>query len=290
VWSANIRSWAVGPDSAGILPVGERSPRPRGYHTGAMSSRRSYLLRHLLPDLVTLVRRSLTSRAQLVAENLFLRKQLALCQERLTKPRRSDPATRVALVVLSRWVDWRAVLNADRVERDLPGESRSARAGRARRCRPSDPRERRFIPVTGVTFHFEDISLQPALILLWMDGRTALLRLQSCGPASARKPDETAFGWRPCLRLLGSGRTRGPSRRGDAMATSWSPPLRRVNYVRHPAVSDRPPTTRGRTGDHQSRDLGPEPDVPDRRAVGVARKRADVPRTLAREPSTTGVL
>jgi putative transposase len=44
------------------------------------------------------------------AEDLFLRKQLALYQERRTKPRRSDPATRVTLVLLSRWLDWRSML------------------------------------------------------------------------------------------------------------------------------------------------------------------------------------
>lgn len=78
-----------------------------------MSSRRPFLLRtvrHLLRDLMALVRLGLTSRAHLAAENLFLRKQLALYQERRTKPRRSDPATRVTLVLLSRWLDWRSML------------------------------------------------------------------------------------------------------------------------------------------------------------------------------------
>jgi transposase InsO family protein len=64
----------------------------------------------LLEDLLALVRLGLTSRARLAAENLFLRKQLSLYHERRKKPRRPDPATRVALVVLSRWLDWRALL------------------------------------------------------------------------------------------------------------------------------------------------------------------------------------
>ena len=64
----------------------------------------------MLPDLLALVRLGLTSRARLAAENLFVRKQLALYQERRTKPRRPDPATRAALVVLPRWLDWRALL------------------------------------------------------------------------------------------------------------------------------------------------------------------------------------
>src|SRR6202171_6121908 len=70
----------------------------------------SCTVRRLLHDLGTLVRLGLTSRAQLAAENLFLRKQLALYQERHTKPRRPDPATRVALVLLARLLDWRSIL------------------------------------------------------------------------------------------------------------------------------------------------------------------------------------
>jgi hypothetical protein len=46
----------------------------------------------------------------LAAENLFLRKQLALYQERRVKPRRADDALRIALVTLSRLIDWKAVL------------------------------------------------------------------------------------------------------------------------------------------------------------------------------------
>jgi|SRR5437016_4877753 len=47
---------------------------------------------------------------QLAAENLFLRKQLALYVERQAKPRRADDATRIALVVLSRLIEWRHLL------------------------------------------------------------------------------------------------------------------------------------------------------------------------------------
>jgi hypothetical protein len=75
----------------------------------AMSRRRPPVfgtICRLLRDLVTLVRVGLTSRAQLAAENLFLRKQLALYHERRTKPRRLDTATQVALVLLG----WRSIL------------------------------------------------------------------------------------------------------------------------------------------------------------------------------------
>jgi putative transposase len=46
----------------------------------------------------------------LAAENLFLRKQLALYHERDIKPRQATPATRIALIWLGRWFDWRRAL------------------------------------------------------------------------------------------------------------------------------------------------------------------------------------
>jgi hypothetical protein len=61
-------------------------------------------------DALRLVSLGLRSRSQLAAENLFLRKQLALYRERQVKPRRADDATRITLVVLAQLIDWRAVL------------------------------------------------------------------------------------------------------------------------------------------------------------------------------------
>ena len=52
----------------------------------------------------------LRSRSALAAENLFLRKQLALFQEREAKPRRPDDSTRFLMVVLSRFFNWRDAL------------------------------------------------------------------------------------------------------------------------------------------------------------------------------------
>jgi putative transposase len=46
----------------------------------------------------------------LAAENLFLRKQLALCQERHVKPRRATDATRLTLTWLARRFNWRQAL------------------------------------------------------------------------------------------------------------------------------------------------------------------------------------
>jgi len=46
----------------------------------------------------------------LATENLFLRKQLAMYQERKLKPRRPDTAFRIGLVLLSRFFDWKHAL------------------------------------------------------------------------------------------------------------------------------------------------------------------------------------
>ena len=51
-----------------------------------------------------------SAHAQLAAENLFLRKQLAFYVERQVKPRRADDATRITLVALSSLIEWRRIL------------------------------------------------------------------------------------------------------------------------------------------------------------------------------------
>ena len=57
-------------------------------------------------DLVRLARLAAHSHGTLAAENLFLRKQLAMFQERKVKPPRADDATRWALAALSRMFPW----------------------------------------------------------------------------------------------------------------------------------------------------------------------------------------
>src|ERR1700732_4835616 len=64
----------------------------------------------LLGEAVRLGRTALRSRSSLVAENLFLRKQLAFYQERNTRSRRLTDSARICLVLLSRWFDWRSAL------------------------------------------------------------------------------------------------------------------------------------------------------------------------------------
>jgi putative transposase len=52
----------------------------------------------------------LRSSAALAAENLFLRKQLALYQARHVKPQHIPDVTRCTLVWLSHWFDWPSAL------------------------------------------------------------------------------------------------------------------------------------------------------------------------------------
>jgi putative transposase len=70
----------------------------------------------LLADVSRLVALMFRSRADLAAENLFLRKQLACDLERQVRPHRTDNASRIALVALSRLVEWRDLLTIVRPE------------------------------------------------------------------------------------------------------------------------------------------------------------------------------
>ena len=64
----------------------------------------------IVGDLIHFLCLGLRSRTSLAAENLFLRKQLAFYEERKVKPRRADNPTRLILVLLSRWFNWRDAL------------------------------------------------------------------------------------------------------------------------------------------------------------------------------------
>jgi transposase InsO family protein len=64
----------------------------------------------LLLDALKFIRHSLQPRCSLAAENLFLRKQLALYLERQVEPRRPSAAAKLTLVLLSRLFPWRQAL------------------------------------------------------------------------------------------------------------------------------------------------------------------------------------
>ena len=57
-----------------------------------------------------LIRVLFRSRAAVIAENLFLRRQLALYRERKTRRSRPTPAAKFALVALSRFFPWASAL------------------------------------------------------------------------------------------------------------------------------------------------------------------------------------
>ncbi len=61
-------------------------------------------------DSVRFLRATLHSRMALAAENLFLRKQLALYRERQARPRRASDPLRLTLVLLARVFAWREAL------------------------------------------------------------------------------------------------------------------------------------------------------------------------------------
>jgi hypothetical protein len=67
-------------------------------------------INRVLFDLVELLRLAIKSRNALVAENLFLRKQLAMFQERCVKPHRAQDSARWLMACLSRLFDWRDAL------------------------------------------------------------------------------------------------------------------------------------------------------------------------------------
>jgi putative transposase len=59
-----------------------------------------------LSEIVRLFGPALRSRGATVAENLFLRKQLAFCREGQTKARRLTDSARLLLLFWSRWFAW----------------------------------------------------------------------------------------------------------------------------------------------------------------------------------------
>ena len=73
-------------------------------------SRAFLTLYYLSLDSIRFLGRLLQSRSALAAENLFLRKQLALYQEREVRPRRATDATRLTMVLAARLFDWKEAL------------------------------------------------------------------------------------------------------------------------------------------------------------------------------------
>lgn len=79
-------------------------------------SHASFTLCHLTVDFIRLLGSFFRSRSALAAENLFLRKQLCLYQERRVCPHRATDATRLTMVLVAKLFDWRDALITVRPE------------------------------------------------------------------------------------------------------------------------------------------------------------------------------
>ena len=79
-------------------------------------SHASLILYQLTVDFIRLLGSFLQSRSALAAENLFLRKQLSLYQERQVRPQRVTDATRLTMVLVAKLFDWREALMTVRPE------------------------------------------------------------------------------------------------------------------------------------------------------------------------------
>ena len=93
----------------------KRSPASIGWRTAS----------RVLVDVLKFLSLGFRSRAQLAAENLFLRKQLALYAERRIRACRADDATRITLVLLARLIDLAS--RADHRETGHPDQVASQR-------------------------------------------------------------------------------------------------------------------------------------------------------------------
>jgi len=68
------------------------------------------ILIQLIAEMLRWGRFAFPSSRSIKADNLFLRRQLALYIEHGVKPRRIDPVTRIALTLPSRFFNWRDAL------------------------------------------------------------------------------------------------------------------------------------------------------------------------------------
>ena len=102
LWSANNRRTAIGQSITETV-------WDRVWHDSAML-RMAEIPIGLVADAFRWLRLLVRSSRSIKAENLFLRRQLALYIERGVKPRRIDLETRIGLTLLSRLFHWRDAL------------------------------------------------------------------------------------------------------------------------------------------------------------------------------------
>ena len=93
--------------------------------TGQSLFRLVAILFDLAQDVLRLLLLGTRSTAALKAENIFLRKQLALYLKREVKPRRATDATRLSMVLFSRFFAWQNALVIVKPETFLSWHRRS---------------------------------------------------------------------------------------------------------------------------------------------------------------------
>src|ERR1700682_2956024 len=94
----------------------------------------------LLADAAWFVGLLFRSTQSIQAENLFLRRQLALFKERGVQPRRIDAATRISLAILARLFEWRAALFVVQPKTMIRWQRAGWRLFWRWKCRPGRPR------------------------------------------------------------------------------------------------------------------------------------------------------
>jgi len=104
--------------------------------------------RDLAVDALGFAGSSFRTRAALIAENLFLRKQLAFYQERQVRPRRLTNAARLSLVYWSQFFAWRSALLIVKPATLIGWHRKAFRLFWKRKSRPG---RRRIPPKTGPT-------------------------------------------------------------------------------------------------------------------------------------------
>jgi putative transposase len=94
---------------------------------------------NLFVDLLRFLVLGLRSKSSLAAENLFLRKQLAIYQERAIKPGRTSQSTRLTLLWLSRLFDWRSALTVVTPKTFIGWHRKGFQCYWRRKCRAGRP-------------------------------------------------------------------------------------------------------------------------------------------------------
>jgi hypothetical protein len=181
---------------------------------------------HLLADAVRFSILLFRPTRSIQAENLFLRRQLALFKERGVQPRRIDSATRISLAILARCFEWQDALFVVRPNTMIRWHRAGWRLFWRWKCRPGRPQ----IPVELRVLIRRMARENP----VWGEGHEVLPGVPRLREARRRRSDSsaTAVTQSECVcRTLGSQRPRrmpieGNSDRAGDVASCLAPVCR----------------------------------------------------------------